>query len=100
MDLKRITTYSLLAHINNSSVGINDLSEIFLPLVKRVIAKMESEGIQKGGSLDEIKILVDSYYRLDMPFPLLRKIVKRIAEEQNKKWSSQFCLSQRWIVHH
>lgn len=42
MDTNRVIVYSLLAHINNSlsNKSIKDLSDIFVPLVKRVISKL------------------------------------------------------------
>lgn len=90
MDKKRITTLSLLAHINNSTTGINDLSEIFVPLVKRVISQMNSEALNRGASVDEIKTKVDNVYKLDMPFPLLKKIVRKIATDENIKGEKNF----------
>ena len=83
MEKKRIATFSLLAHINNSKTGINDLGEIFIPIVKRVISQMNYEGYNRGASIEEIKTKVDEIFRLDIPFPLLKKIVTKIAAEQN-----------------
>jgi hypothetical protein len=90
MDIHKITTYSLLAHINNSSIGINDLSEIFIPIVKRTLSSMNSEGFTKGSSLEEIKNRVDNTFKLDIPYPLLRKIITKIADEENKDGSINF----------
>lgn len=90
MDIQRITTYSLLAHINNSNIGINDLSEIFIPLVKRVLSQMNSEGFSKGASLEEIKNRVDNIFKLDIPYPLLKKIVTKIASDENKDGEVNF----------
>jgi hypothetical protein len=88
--INRIVTYSLLAQINNSQIGLTDFSDIFVPLVKRVISKMNEEGHNKGEDIGEIKTKVDSLFNLDMPYPLLKKIVKRIAKEANKKGEIQF----------
>jgi hypothetical protein len=84
MDTNRIITYSLLAHINNniSNKGIKDLSDIFIPLVKRVISKLYQQGINKG-LITDLKTDVDSTYSFDIPYPTLTKIVKRIASEAN-----------------
>jgi len=84
MDTNRIITYSLLAHINNniSNKGIKDLSDIFIPLVKRVISRLYQQGINKG-LISDLKTAVDSTYSFDMPYPTLAKIVKRIASEAN-----------------
>ncbi|MHC1733830.1 MAG: hypothetical protein AB9888_17600 [Bacteroidales bacterium] len=90
MDKKRIATFSLLAHINNSKTGINDLGDIFIPLVKRVLSQMNYEGYNRGASLNEIKIKVDELYRLDIPFPLLKKMVTKIAAEENQEGDVNF----------
>jgi hypothetical protein len=90
MEKKRIATFSLLAHINNSKTGINDLGEIFIPLVKRVISQMNYEGYNRGASIDEIKSKVDEVFKLDIPFPLLKKIVTKIAAEENIDGDTNF----------
>lgn len=84
MENNKIVTYSLLAHINNSGIGITDFSDIFVPLIKRVISKMNDEGHNKGKDVGEIKHKVDQTYFLDVPYPFLKKIVRRIANEVNK----------------
>jgi len=71
MDKNRIVTYSLLAHINNHGKGIKDFSDIFLPLVKRTLSKLNSNGIVSG-LLTDVKSEMDKLYSLDIPFmPLL-----------------------------
>ena len=92
MSEKRIVTYSLLAHINNNNVGIRDFNDIFNPLIKRVISKMECQGRNKGESLKEIKDCVNELYSLDIPYPILSKIVKNISIEQNKTGEVNFQL--------
>lgn len=77
-----VVTYSFLAHINNTSDSISDLSDVYIPLIKRVLAKNSSRFTQKG-QLSEIKELVDKEYGINMPFSILRKIVVKIAEEMN-----------------
>ncbi len=91
MDTNRIITYSLLAHINDSvsNKSIKDLSDIFIPLVKRVISKLYQEGISKG-LITDLKKSVDSAYSFDMPYPTLAKIVKRIADEANNDQNNDF----------
>lgn len=92
--INKIVTYSFLAYINNnSSTGIKDFSDVFLPLVKSAISKLSDEGKNKGESLIEIKVVVDSLYKLDMPYPLVKKLVNKIAHEENyKNGDSQFRL--------
>ena len=89
MDKNRIVTYSLLAHINNNSVGIKDFNDIFIPLVKRTLCKMCSNGITKGILLD-VKTELDKFYSLDMPFPLLKKNLHKIADEFNSAENKDF----------
>lgn len=90
MNEKRIVAYSLLAHINNNNVGIRDFSDIFKPLIMRVISRMNREGRNKGKSLKEIKDYVYNMYSLDMPYPILSKIIKAISIEQNKDGEKNF----------
>lgn len=85
----RIITYSLLAHINNNARGIKDLNEIFVPIVKRCLAEMNSCGITKG-ILNEIKEQVDTTFGFNMPFPILLKILKKIEIEINDGNESDF----------
>lgn len=89
MDKNRIVTYSLLAHINNNSTGIKDFNDIFIPLVKRTLYKMCSNGITKGILLD-VKTEMDKLYSLDMPFPLLKKNLHKIADEFNSAENKDF----------
>lgn len=84
VDAARVTTYSLLAHINNGAgAGIADLGDIFVPLVKRSLAKMNKGVVTKGESLLEIKAVIDSQYQLDIPIPFLQVLLQRIAREVN-----------------
>lgn len=91
MNTDRIVAYSLLAHINNniSLKSIKDLSDIFVPLVKRIISKLYQEGINKG-LIDDLKKSVDLAYSFDIPYPTLTKIVKRIASEANNSYGNDF----------
>ncbi len=89
MDKNRIVTYSLLAHINNHGKGIKDFSDIFLPLVKRTLSKLNSNGIVSG-LLTDVKSEMDKLYSLDIPFPLLKKNINKIADEYNTKIEKDF----------
>jgi hypothetical protein len=89
MDKNRIVTYSLLAHINNHGKGIKDFSDIFLPLVKRTLSKLNSNGITSG-LLTDVKNEMDRLYSLDIPFPLLNKNIKKIADEYNTEAQKDF----------
>jgi hypothetical protein len=89
MDNNRIVAYSLLAHINNNNVGITDLNEIFYPIVKRSLYKLNLSGINKG-ILSEIKESIYKNYGLDMPFPIIRKIMVRLQSEYSIKDTNEF----------
>jgi|UniRef100_UPI0025B8F967 hypothetical protein len=88
----KIVTYSLLAHINDHNEGIRDLSDLFIPLVKRVLAKMADEGIHQGKHINEIKNRIDQTYYLDIPYPLLIKIIESIADEVVRNKGSEFII--------
>ena len=94
MDNNKVVTYSLLAYINNSSIGMTDFSDIFIPLIKRVLSKMNEEGYNKGKDISEIKSKVDQTYYLDVPYPFLKRIVKTIAAEINKDGVVRFQVYQ------
>ena len=55
MDKNRLITYSLLAHINNSGILVKGLMDIFVPLTKRALSKMNKEGIFSGKNISEIQ---------------------------------------------
>ena len=61
-------TYSLLAHIRNKGDLIKGPLDIFRPLVKRTVSKMNADGIYKGANISEIKNYTDKEYNLDFPF--------------------------------
>ena len=90
METNRVVTYSLLAHINNSQLGIKDFSDIFIPLVKRVLSLMNSENYNRGKDIGEIKTKVDHVYHLDIPYPFLKKILQKIAKEVNQEGEIKF----------
>ncbi len=89
MNKNRVVTYSLLAHINNSDEGIKDLNDVFVPIVKRTISYLSQSGVNKG-VLQDIKQNVDRTYGLDIPYPILRKIITKISHHFNKKDSREF----------
>lgn len=86
----KIVTYSLLAHINDHNQGIRDLTDLFIPLTKRVLSSMAEEGVHQGKHISEIKERVDTTFHLDIPYPLLSKIISSIAEEVRKNKGAEF----------
>ncbi len=92
MDKNKIITYSLLAHINNSGLFINNLFDVFIPLAKRTLSKLNEQGLYKGKSILEIKNKVDELYKLDIPIPILKIILEKIAKEVNSDGATRFFL--------
>jgi hypothetical protein len=92
MENEKIVTYSLLAHVNNVGTLSRDLIDIFVPLAKRALSMMCREGLNRGKSTVEIKNYVDSLYKLDIPLPVLRNVLRRIANELNTKEKTVFQL--------
>lgn len=83
MDYKKIVTYSFLAHINNTGILVNDLLDVFKPLIKRSLSIMNINDSVKGESIIEIQEKVNELYKLDVPLTVLRKILFRISSEIN-----------------
>lgn len=92
MKNKRIVTYSLLAHINNSGTLSKGLIEIFIPLAKRAISILNSEGIYSGKNISEIQIKINDLYSIDIPVPVLKIILQKISEEINEESDTKFQL--------
>ena len=92
MNKERATTYSLLAHIRNTGTLAKGPIDIFIPLVKRALSYMNSQGIHKGKSILEIKNVTDELYGLDFPVPALRKVLDAICIEVNDKENTRFVL--------
>ena len=65
----RALTYSLLAYIRNNNDVLKGPVDIFVPLIKRTLSSLNSQGIFEGKNISEIKIIADKDYSID--FPLL-----------------------------
>lgn len=83
MNKERAITYSLLSHIRNTGTLVKGPIDIFIPLIKRTLSKMNLEGIFKGKSILEIKKASDKLYQIDFPIPVLNKILTEICKEIN-----------------
>lgn len=82
---KKIVTYSLLAYINDQSKSQATFESIFVPVVKRALSKMCSEGQFKGDDINDIKRHINELFEIDMPNTILKKILGKIAREINEK---------------
>ncbi len=83
MHAQRAVTYSLLAHIRNNGTLIKGPLDVFTPLIKRVLSKMNNEGIHAGESILEIKKTAFDLYNIDFPIPVLKLILRAICSEVN-----------------
>lgn len=92
MNKERAITYSLLAHIRNTGTLAKGPIDIFIPLIKRVLSKMNSNGIFQGKSVLEIKNVADELYSIDFPIPVLKKILIEICKEVNTDDKTHFVL--------
>lgn len=81
--MNRVITYSLLAHIHNNGALVDGLIDIFIPLVKRAISMMNREGVQSDKSIITIKDYVDRLYDLDIPLPVMKSALVKVAGEIN-----------------
>jgi hypothetical protein len=94
MNKQKALTYSLLAHIRTTSSLVKGPLDIFVPLIKRVISKMNEENLFSGKSISEIKVYSDKLYNIDFPIPVLEKILSKIASEINTEENIYFQLYQ------
>lgn len=94
MNKDRAVTYGLLAHIREKSTLVKGPIDIFIPLVKRAISLMNSDGITEGKNISEIKKYSDKVYSIDFPIPVLRTILEKISRDANSDEIEQFKLYQ------
>ena len=81
---KRAVTYSVLAHIKNSGQLAEGPLDVFIPLIKKCLHFMNSEKEQfKGENISEIQSLITEQYGIDIPLPVLRSILQKLAKEIN-----------------
>jgi hypothetical protein len=90
----RALTYSLLAHIRSKGQLVSGPIEIFVPLVKRALSKLNESGKFSGESIIEIKNECNELYSIDFPIPVLRTILFSIAKEINVNDKIVFNLHQ------
>ena len=94
MKNKKIVTYSLLAHINNTGTLSKGLIEIFVPLAKRALSILNKEGVFNGKSISEIQLKINDLYNIDIPTPVLKFVLHKISEEINEGTDKKFELYQ------
>lgn len=89
---EKAITYSLLTHIRNTGTLAKGPIDIFIPLIKRALSKMNSIGVFQGKSLLEIKNTAHDLYSIDFPIPVLKKILIEISKEINTDDITHFVL--------
>lgn len=90
---KRAITYSLLAHINNSGKLSKGPLDIFVPVVKKGLHVLCAGGKKpKGQSIKEIADIILEVFALEIPFPVLRNILRIIQKEMNTETEVLFSL--------
>jgi hypothetical protein len=92
MNNKKVAAFSLLAHINDNNIGIRSFQDIFIPIVKSALCKMNNEGVKSGQSITEIKGQVDKIFALDIPIPILRNLLVIVSNDVEKNPDNQFIL--------
>lgn len=82
MEENKVIAYSFLAHLNNDMKG-NGFNDIFIPLVKRTLSIM-SNNQRNMGQITDIKEEFNNLYKLDIPYPMLKELLKTISIEIKK----------------
>ena len=78
---------------NRESGSIKSSLDIFVPLIKRSLSKLNSQGIVKGKSINEIKLVVDKDYGLDFPIPVLTLILKTNSKRSKYRDGNKVCFT-------
>ena len=82
---KILSTYALLAYLKETSVSAQTaITDLYIPLVKKAMSEYANEnGLSeyKGRSLSEIQQKIRSIFELEIPLPILAKILKSISDE-------------------
>jgi len=85
---KLLATYSLLGYLKETSSSKAAISELYIPLVKKAMSEYakEHELVEfKGRSLKEIVDKVFDVFEINIPLPILGKILESIEQEINNK---------------
>lgn len=90
---KRAITYSLLAHISNNGNLAKGSIDIFVPIVKKCLQNLYNKGISKNDTIAIIAEQIFEDYAIDIPIPVLRSILGKIANELNTE-KIDFALNQ------
>ena len=81
-----LTTYALLGYLKETSQSTASITELYTPLVKKALSDYSCEhGLSeyKGRSLSEIADKINNIFLLEIPIPILYKIMSSIRDEIN-----------------
>lgn len=79
-----LTTYALLGYLKETSPSKAAITELYIPLVKKALSDYASEkGLTeyKGKSLEEISHKIKAIFGIEIPLPILAKIMETISKE-------------------
>jgi len=83
---KLLSTYALLGYLKETSPSKAAITELYIPIVKKAMSDYASEkGMTeyKGRSLSEINLKIKTIFDIDIPLPILAKIMESIKNEIN-----------------
>ncbi len=81
---KLLSTYALLGYLKETSPSKAAITELYIPIVKKAMSEYALEkGMTeyKGRSLSEISHKIKSIFDLEIPLPILAKIMETISKE-------------------
>lgn len=82
-----LSTYALLGYLKETSKSAQTaITELYVPLIKKALAEYAKEsGLTeyKGRSLSEIGQKIQSIFDIEIPLPILAKILETIKDEVN-----------------
>ena len=81
-----LSTYALLGYLKETSPSKAAITELYIPIVKKAMSDYASEkGMTeyKGRSLSEINLKIKTIFDIDIPLPILAKIMESIKNEIN-----------------
>lgn len=79
-----LTTYALLGYLKETSPSKAAITELYIPIVKKAMSEYALEnGLTeyKGRSLSEISLKIKSIFDIEIPLPILAKIMETVCEE-------------------
>lgn len=81
---KLLSTYAFLGYLKETSSSKAAITELYIPLVKKALSDYASEkGLTeyKGRSMEEISHKVKVIFDIEIPLPILAKIIEAISKE-------------------